>query len=124
MEIDNLEKAGVTYFELYASCPVCFEHNINRPYTYWSHRNNNCNGHVYVGENGTFLCPICGVNSNIFNWKILCPNCENDETITSALLETGHKDISFGSIVAMCGQIVQATGLAWLQTCMENLKKI
>ncbi len=123
MYLDCFEKNGVTYFELYASCPVCMASGDNTSHTYWFHFNNNCNGRVYIGDNGTLLCHKCGVNSHILNWKILCPNCEKDETVTPALLETECEGMSFGSIVGMCGQMVQATGLAWLHTLLRSCEK-
>lgn len=123
MELGSLEKNGVTYFELYASCSVCMDRGTNTTHAYWSHFNNNCNGLVYIGDNGTLLCPKCGANNNLHHWKVLCPNCENDETITPALLETEYEEMSFGSIVGMCGQMVQATGIAWLQKFLGSCKK-
>jgi hypothetical protein len=123
MDLDSFEKNGVTYFELYAGCPVCLDQKIITSHTYWSHFNNNCNGRVYIGDNGTLLCHKCGVNSHILNWKILCPNCGKGETVTPALLETECGGMSFGSIAGMCGQMVQATGIAWLQTFLGSCKK-
>lgn len=123
MALDSFEKNGVTYFEFYASCPVCLDKGNQTPHLYWSHHNDNCNGLIYIGDNGTLLCPKCGVNNNILNWKVLCPNCKKDETITPALLETECEGMSFGSIVGMCGQMVQETGLAWLQTFLRSCIK-
>ena len=47
MALNSFEKNGVTYFELYISCPVCMDRGNNTPHAYWSHHNNNCNGDIY-----------------------------------------------------------------------------
>lgn len=56
MALNSFEKNGVTYFELYISCPVCVDRGNNTPHAYWSHHNNNCNGDIYMGENAFYYC--------------------------------------------------------------------
>lgn len=123
MDLDSFEKDGVTYFELYTSCPICLDRGNQEPRSYWSHCNNNCNGHIYIGDNGTLLCPKCGVNSRILNWRILCPQCNHDDSTVSTLEEVSDEGMQYIHAVAMSSAMVQKTGIAWLQTFLSSFMK-
>lgn len=45
-----------TCFELYASCPVCFDKEENGA-TYWEHHY--CGGQMYTGDNAMIFCDKC-----------------------------------------------------------------
>lgn len=113
--MDFIKKDEITYFPLYACCPVC---NHPTPHRYWTH-GNNCGGQIYIGNDGAFLCSKCNATSNVRNWKILS-DCENTHE-NCMLIESSDRIDDIGPYVSFAGQMVQATGLAWLNECLPHI---
>lgn len=118
MALNSFEKNGVTYFELYISCPVCLDRGNQTPHSYWSHHNNNCNGDIYMGENAFYYCKKCGATQHVYKWKYGCPNHSSGEY---EFLEASPA--SLAQAVSTAGQMVNATGIPWLQTFLANMQK-
>lgn len=118
MSLDNFTKNSISYFQLYISCPVCLDQGRNTSQSFWVHHNNNCNGQIYMGENAYYLCKKCNMTSHVYKWKYGCPDHSGD-TIT--FLEASPA--SLAQAVSTAGQLVQSTGIQWLQKFLENMQK-
>ena len=71
MSLKNYSRYGVTYFQLYISCPVCNNEGRNTPHSYWSHDVDG--GDVYVGDDATYQCKQCGHTRHVSDWEYGCP---------------------------------------------------
>lgn len=71
--LNSFEKNGVTYFELFISCPVCIDRGNMTPQAYWSHHDNGCSGDIYMGENAFYYCKKCGATSHVMKMEIWMP---------------------------------------------------
>lgn len=123
MELNSFERNGVTYYELYVTCPSCLELGRNISRTYLIHHNNSCHGNIYIGDNGDLLCSICGARSNILNWKILCPNCNYDDSENLSLEEVSDEGMQLKHAVGIASQMAQKTGISWLEKFLYSFKE-
>lgn len=118
MSINQFEENGDTYFQLFASCPVCHNQGRNAPRLFWTHGDNNCHGDIYVGDNAYYKCRKCGQTSHVSKMMLSCPRCSN---ATDGIweLKAGSSDSS--ALIGFIGQMVQACGLPWLQKFIVNM---
>ena len=118
MSINQFEENGDTYFQLFASCPVCHNQGRNAPRLFWTHGDNNCHGDIYVGDNAYYKCRKCGQTSHVSKLMLSCPRCSN---ATNGIweLKAGSSDSS--ALIGFIGQMVQACGLPWLQKFIVNM---
>lgn len=117
MDIKSYEKDGISYYQLYISCPVCYERGKMLPQTYWSH-GEDCGGDIYIGENALYRCSKCGFTSHVMNWKYKCP--EHSTDAENAYI--GVSGAALASVVSMAGQLTVKAGVAWLQEFLKNLE--
>ena len=120
MTLDHFEEDGVTYFQLYSSCPVCWSHGVTTPWSNWFHYDNNCYGDIYVGENAYYKCKKCGQLAHIQNWKVSCPTHSN-----SHAFYLGESCSSAANIVGIVRtlSLTEIAGIPWVQRFCANLAK-
>ena len=118
MSLKNYSRYGVTYFQLYISCPVCNNEGRNTPHSYWSHDVDG--GDVYVVDDATYQCKQCGHTRHVSDWEYGCPRHSggSDEYVYKK-----STIASIASVISCAGQMVSETGLPWLRVFMENLEK-
>lgn len=117
MSLKNYSRDGVTFFQLYISCPVCNNEGRNTPRSYWSHDVDG--GDVYVGDDATYQCKQCGHTRHVSAWEYGCPKhsgCSDDYVYKKSTIA------SIASVISCAGQLVSDAGLPWLRTFMENLE--
>jgi hypothetical protein len=114
MSLNKILHGSTTYFELFISCPVCFDQGKNTPHSYWEHQH--CGGNLYVGDNAFYLCSDCKSTAHVFKWRYGCPNHSGAEI---EYLESSPQGLA--QAVSTAGQLVQETGIAWLQKFLENM---
>lgn len=122
MELNHFEKDDVTFYELYVSCPICLDRGHNGLQSFLVHANGGCNGSMYCGDNGYFLCKKCGATSVVYNWQY--GGCQiHSKRAINCLEEYGNNTADRFIIFSIIGQMVPATGIAWLQRFLEILQK-
>lgn len=109
---------GHTYYQLYISCPVCYQRGKMLPQTFWQH-GEGCCGEIYIGDNAHYHCIKCDADSHVMEWKYSCPEHSTDceEQYIGVDADT------IAAVVSMAGQIVEEAGIPWLQTFLTNLEK-
>lgn len=99
---DAFEKGGVVYWKL----------------DKYVHSNNNCQGHLYLGNNGKIICAKCGDYKTITYWKLIS---NSDQLMLESSNEMQNIDMT------IAGSIIAKAGLQWLnqftKTIMEYSKK-
>ena len=118
MSLNSYSKNGVTYFQLYISCPVCNNEGRNTPHSYWSHDVDG--GDVYVGDDATYQCKQCGHTRHVSAWEYGCPRhngCSDEYVYKKTTIA------SLASVISCAGQMVSETGLPWLRVFMEKLEE-
>ena len=126
MSLKIIEKGEVTYFQIYVSCPICLDKGITQPQQFITHANNNCNGDMYIGDNGHYCCSKCGSNSNILKWNLEgCDHINNIEIAQNIqlreLTNPNKEHMSLPIAMGIAGQLVQRTGIEWLQRYMRSV---
>ena len=90
---------------------------------YWKldkyvHSNNNCQGHLYLGNNGKIICAKCGDYKTITYWKLIS---NSDQLMLESSNEMQNIDMT------IAGSIIAKAGLQWFnqftKTIMEYSKK-
>ena len=117
--IDSFSQGGNTYFRVYISCPVCLDLGKNTPQSYWVHADSNCGGDLYMGENAYYLCKKCGISKHVMNWSYGCPNHSSGDTYE--YIKATRQGLA--QAVSTAGQMVSATGIAWLTSFLQNMEK-
>lgn len=110
---------GHTYYQLYISCPVCYQRGKILPQTFWQH-GDECSGDIYIGDNAHYHCVECDADAHVMEWKYSCPEHSSDCEDQYVAAEAG----AMASVVSMAGQIVDKAGIAWLQTFLTNLENV
>ena len=116
VNINNIRKNGVSYYQLYFKCPVCLERGNQVSPSFWTHATDD--GDIYNGENARYYCDRCETTEHIMKWKYRCPvhsNPNDDEYI-----EVTDKT-NIAEAVSVSGQLVTITGIHWLQELLKNL---
>lgn len=109
---------GYTYYELYITCPVCFNRGILRPQNFWTHDSSECNGgRIYVGDNAHYYCKECKKHSHVSNWNHRCPG--HSKTVGFETLSMSRVEIP--QVVGLAAQAAGTAGSAWLKRFLENL---
>ncbi len=117
MALNKYSKGGVTYFQLYISCPVCHEEGLNTPHSYWTHAVDG--GDIYVGDDASYQCKQCGHTKHVSAWEYGCPSHSGD---SDEYVYKRATIASLASVMSCAGQLVTESGLPWLQTFMANLE--
>lgn len=120
MALNSFSKNGISYFQLFISCPVCYDNGKNTPHSFWTHYDNNCGGDIYLGENASYLCRKCGYGAHAMKWKYGCPEHSNMDDELSFKVAT---PAALAGVIACAGQMVTETGITWLQSFLANLEK-
>jgi hypothetical protein len=119
MSLSNFTKNGVTYFQLFISCPVCQDKGVNTEHSFWTHYDNDCGGDVYLGENAFYLCKKCGKSAHAMKWRYGCPQHSNMDDELSFYSAT---PAALASVVSCAGMLVTETGISWLTEFLKNLE--
>ena len=114
MALNQIQENGVSYFQLYIACPVCFENGRNTPRSFWEHYN--CGGDIYIGENAFYKCKKCGHSSHVKYWGYNCPwhSGSPDEFVKAG-------SAAIAGVVSCAGQMVNECGQQWLMQFLANL---
>lgn len=123
MALNQFQENGVTFIQVYASCPECFVEGKTTQCESWKHGDNNCFGDMYVGDNAFFKCEKCGRSSHVKNWKYLCPSHSNSigtfMTDSNALSPTDCQGVC--GAISTAGQLTLEAGVSWLEKFLENI---
>ena len=117
MELNKIEKEGVTYFELFISCPICYDRGIVVNQAYAIH--NECEGKMYAGDNGHYRCELCNLDAPAYYWEFECHCNSKSEFIPFTKTEQPKPD-STAINLSLVGQMVSITGILWLQNFLKN----
>lgn len=114
--VDNFEKDGVTYVRLYIMNPVDILNNVaNVPFTFWKHEDEDCNGDIYLGDNGMLYCNKCSKSKEITAVTF-------NETGKISFYAKGNMNLkSLGETLAISGQMVRLAGLDWLKELLMSI---
>lgn len=115
--LSRKEKNGINYFEIYACCPECHYRGISVNQTFVLHKD--CGGKMYAGDNGHYLCELCNDETPVNYWEIEC-DC-NSQSELLLLKKTEQPKSSIQDHISLVGQIVDTTGVSWLQKFLENI---
>ncbi len=112
--MSKFSSGGYTYFQLHISCPVCHDRGLNTPQSGWVH--NGCGGAIYIGDDAHYQCKSCNYNKHVKEWKYGCPSHSGDSIEYVKASSQG-----LAQAVSTAGQMVNATGIAWLQAFLGNM---
>jgi hypothetical protein len=118
MSLQSFEKDGYTYFELYVTCPVCREKGIVTPQTQWLHKDNDCGGAIYIGDNACYYCDKCEHTGKLKSVKMECPT---HSTSDGYYISLDNSTLSIAEVISCVGQMVSEVGQKWLIKFLENL---
>lgn len=120
MKIDSFQENGITYYQLYNSCTVCWGRGVTTPPSKWLHYDNNCYGDIYVGENAYYKCKKCGQSAHILDWRVDCPTHSN-----SLAYYVGESCSSVSNLVGIVRTLgmTDIAGIPWVQRLVANLEK-
>ena len=110
MSLQSFEKDGYTYFELYVTCPVCREKGIVTPQTQWLHKDNECGGTIYIGDNACYYCDKC---------EHICPT---HSTSDGYYISLDGSTLRIAEIISCAGQMLSEVGQKWLMKFLGNLE--
>lgn len=115
--VDKFEKNGVTYVRLYCMKPVNIPNGVEKvPFTFWKHEDEDCNGEIYLGDNGMLYCKKCSkckkITESAFNeaGKISF-NIKRDELEPKIVAE----------VISVSGQMIQFAGISWLRNLIMSI---
>lgn len=96
------EKDGVVY------------HKLDK----YIHGDNECNGHLYVGDNAEMVCGKCGEIKHANYWKQ--ESKENGDAFKVLNCTNSIQDIN----TAIVGSVVSKAGLEWFGRCLSAMRNI
>lgn len=108
--VDKFEKNGVTYVRLYCQNPVDIQNGVEKvPFTFWKHEDEDCNGEIYLGDNGMLFCKKCSkckkITETAFNEAgMISFNIKRDEIGPEAVAD----------VISVSYQMIQLAGIPWL----------
>lgn len=116
--VDWFEMDGVTYVQLNIQNPIEIQNGIkNVPFTYWQHGDNDCNGDIYLGDNGFVYCKKCSKSKEItevsFNEAGKISFSTKRKMTTTSI---------FGETLAVSGQMVNFAGINWLKKLLTSIE--
>lgn len=117
MELNKIEKEGVTYFEIYIPCPDCHGRGISTKEMFAIHED--CGGKMYAGDNGHYRCELCNLEAPVYYWEFEC-NCISQSEFFLFKKNEQSKSDSITMHIALAGQLVTITGIPWLQNFLQN----
>lgn len=109
---------SIEYYELCAQNPKDFEKGISSGFTFYHHRN--CGGRIYIGDNGCFRYLMCKEEEETQCWNI---DYSTHELYLNQSV-TKRDVIQLSEMLIFVGQLVQHTGVRWLQRFLSNTKYI
>lgn len=110
--VANIEKGGVRYYQLCIADPTLL-HESFQPII-WKHRNNHCEGNVYLGDNCCFYCEKCGV-------EIEASRCSfHPDGFIEFDTESNYELKSLAKAIATSNLYVEVE-LEWMQQVMASL---
>lgn len=115
--VDKFEKDGVTYVRLYIMNPVDILNNVaNVPFTFWKHEDEDCNGDIYLGDNGMLYCNKCSKSKEITAVTF-------NEAGKISFYAKGNMNLeSLGETTSVSGQMVRLAGLDWLKNLLTSIE--
>ena len=96
------EKDGVVY------------HKLDK----YIHGDNECNGHLYVGDNAEIVCEKCGEIKHASYWKQ--ESKENGDAFKILNCTNSIQDIN----TAIVGSVVSKAGLEWFGRCLSAMRTL
>lgn len=113
--LNKVSKNGNIYYELYISCPVCYNNGKMLPQAYWQHHG--CGGTLYIGDDAHYDCNKCSENSHVSNWGYGCPEHMRDAEYDFVKVDGA----TLAGMISMAGQLTAVAGVSWLQKFLANL---
>lgn len=110
--VTKIEKEGVLYYQLFITDPT---HSIesSQPII-WKHLNENCEGNIYIGDNGCFYCEKCGVEIEVSRCSFHPDGFIEFDT------ESNYELKSVAKAIATSNLYVEVE-LEWMQQVMASL---
>lgn len=115
--VDKFEKNGVTYVRLYCQNPVDIQNGVEKvPFTFWKHEDEDCNGEIYLGNNGMLYCKKCSkckkITETAFNEAgMISFNIKRDEIDPEAVSD----------VIGVSYQMIQLAGISWLRNLLMSI---
>lgn len=115
--VDKFEKNGVTYVRLYCQNPVDIQNGVEKvPFTFWKHEDEDCNGEIYLGDNGMLYCKKCSkckkITETAFNEAgMISFNIKRDEIDPEAVSD----------VIGVSYQMIQLAGISWLRNLLMSI---
>lgn len=117
MILKSKQKNGVSYFEVCVSCPKCQDRGIKVNPAFAIHKD--CEGKIYVGDNGCYVCELCDCEAPVNYWEIEC-DCNNHSEFL-VFKESKEPKSTILDHVTLAGQLVDTTGVRWLQKFLASI---
>lgn len=125
VDIDKFEKDGVTYLRLHCQNPVdILKEKVNSPHILWKHGDDDCNGNIYLGDNGMLYCRKCSQYKSLLHVSF----AENNRIRFNTENKIAHSDKDLIKALVISGSMANLGGLDWLEKVIvairESPKKI
>lgn len=116
VSIDKFEKDGATYVRLYCQNPVDIQNNVNLvPFTFWKHEDEDCNGEIYLGDNGVLYCKKCSKSQEIS--KVTFNEAEKISFNAKGDMLPGI----LADVLSVSGQMVRLAGIPWVENILGSI---
>ena len=115
--VDKFEKDGVTYVRLYCQNPVDIQNGVEKvPLIFWKHEDEDCNGEIYLGDNGMLFCKKCS------KCKKITESAFNEAgKISFNIKRDGIEPIAVGEVIGASASMVCFAGIPWLHNLFNSI---
>ena len=113
-------KDEVEYIPLDCPCPNDIE--MGKPTQsglFWTHRNNECGGNLFLGDNSYIYCEKCGQSEIVFKCRFMCPNCSK---VHSRMISFGH-GISIYNSLPFFGEVCTKGGVRFMRKLTATMNE-
>ena len=117
MKVNSFQENGVTFFQLYIPCPVCFERGGFSSRSFWKHGDSECYGDIYVGDNAHLKCIKCGHSEHLKKCGYSCPLHSNSRDSFVSF----RRGVSYPWFFYAFSSMVTETGVLWLNVLASNM---
>lgn len=118
--VDTIELNGTTYVRM--CCPNPTNEIMNgvesATQVLWQHGDDNCNGEVYIGDNGMVYCKKCQKTSFVKNVSFI-EDCKIFFNLEDGCVV---KPISKSQFIFLAGALVSYTNLEWLSNLLTSFE--
>ena len=114
---DVYTENGVTYHKLIAVNPIEKERGMKASPHNWLHSDDDCNGQLYIGDNGVILCGKCGKKQHV----TYCSFNAGQQKYVLSFVGQNKPDVPF--VLGIVSSMAVKTGIEWLNKCINSIEK-